>query len=69
MCNFAQKQILMLCRPVDKEIHAAYRWENPFLTDFTEDFLIKTMAQNNFQLNAQSAASDNRAIILYDFRR
>ena len=69
MCDAAQKQILMWCRPVDKEIHGEYRWKNPFLTDFTEDFLIKTMARNNFQLNAQFSATDNRSIILYDFRK
>ena len=69
MCAAAQKQILMLCRPVDKETNASYRWENPFLVDFTEDFLIKTMAQNNFQLNAEESVPDNSAIILYDFRR
>ena len=69
MCNAAQKQILMWCRPVDKENNAGYRWKNPFLTDFTEDFLIKTMAQNNFQLNSQDFATNNRSIILYDFRR
>jgi len=69
MCDAAQKQILMWCRPIDKEIHGEYRWKNPFLTDFTEDFLISTMAQNNFQLNAQFPAIDNRSIILYDFRK
>lgn len=69
MCAAAQKQILMLCRPIDKEIYGEYRWKNPFLTDFTEDFLISTMAQNNFQLNAQFPATDNRSIILYDFRK
>ncbi len=69
MCNAAQKQILMICRPVDKENNANRRWKNPFLTDFTEDFLIKSMAQNNFQLNAKYFASENRSIILYDFRK
>ena len=69
MCDAAQKQILMLCRPVDKETNAVYRWANPFLVDFTEDFLIKTMAQNNFQLSAEESVPDNSAIILYDFRR
>ena len=69
MCNAAQKQILMLCRPADKEFYPKYRWENPFLTDFTEEFLIKTMKQNNFNLNAQYSFSDNKSIFLYDFRR
>ena len=69
MCNAAHKQILMWCRPIDKENNQTYRWKNPFLTDFTEEFLISTMTQNNFQLNAQSPASDNRAVILYDFRK
>ena len=69
MCRAARKQILMLCRPVDKETNATYRWANPFLTDFTEDFLIKTMAKNYFRLNAEESVPDNSAIILYDFRR
>ncbi|MBR0061752.1 MAG: hypothetical protein IJP68_09780, partial [Selenomonadaceae bacterium] len=69
MCRAAQRQILMWCSPVDKEIDIEYRWENPFLTDFTEDFLINSMAQNNFKLAAQYTAPDNAAAILYDFRR
>ena len=68
MCRAARKQILMLCRPVDREVNPTYRWENPFQTDFTEEFLIKTMAQNNFQLKAENPVPDNSAIILYDFR-
>lgn len=68
MCNAARKQILMFCRPIDKEIYPSYKWEHPFLTDFTEEFLIKTMEQNNFKLNAQ-LASDNKSVILYDFRK
>ena len=69
MCHAAQRQILMWCSPVDKEIDIKYRWENPFLTDFTEDFLINSMAQNNFKLAAQYTAPDNAAAILYDFRK
>lgn len=68
MCNAAQKQILMLCRPVDKERYDEFRWDYPFLIDFTEEFLIKTMEQNNFSLQAQFAP-DNPSVILYDFRR
>ena len=68
MCNAAQKQILMLCRPVDKEIYENYRWEHPFLTDFTEDFLIKTMRQNNFELKSKYP-DKNPSVILYDFRK
>ena len=70
MCNAAQKQILMLCRPFTaSEVHDTYRWENPFLTDFTEEFLIKTMEQNNFQLNAKYPLPKVAAIVIYDFRR
>ena len=69
MCHAAQRQILMWCSPIDKEIDIEYRWENSFLTDFTEDFLIKSMAQNNFKLAAQYTAPDNAAAILYDFRK
>ncbi len=68
MCSAAQKQILMLCRPIDRERFDVYRWKNPFLTDFTEEFLIKTMEQNGFQLNEQYP-TDNASIILYDFRK
>ena len=70
MCNAAQKQILMLCRPItEKELSSRYRWEHPFLTDFTEEFLIKTMAQNNFKVNKKYPMPEISSIILYDFRR
>ena len=69
MCLAAQKQILMLCRPVDQEKNANRRWRNPFLTDFTEEFLIKTMEKNNFQLETQYPDAKNPSVILYDFRR
>lgn len=68
MCNAAQKQILMLCRPVDKEIYPQYRWDFPFLTDFTEKFLIETIEKNHFKLYAQYPMT-NKSVILYDFRR
>lgn len=68
MCNAAQKQVLMWCRPIDKELRTGWRWRHPFLVDFTEEFLIKTMVQNNFQLHAQFSP-DNPSVILYDFRR
>ena len=68
MCNAAQKQILMWCRPVDKEIYDNWRWSHPFLVDFTEEFLVKTMAQNNFELHAQYPDA-NPSVILYDFRK
>ena len=38
MCSSAQKQILMICRPFDKETNYYYRWQHPFVTDFTESF-------------------------------
>ncbi len=59
MCNAAQKQILMWCRPIDRDQSPAYRWKNPFLTDYTEEFLIKTMYP----------APEARSVILYDFRK
>ena len=68
ICNAAQKQILMWCCPVDKDSRLKYRWENPFLTDFTEDFLVKTLSQNNFELHAQYPAKKS-GNILYDFRK
>ena len=69
MCNAAQKQILMWCRPVDKETSPDYRWNYPFLTDFTEEFLIKTLEQNHFRMNTQYPSPTARSVILYDFRR
>ncbi len=69
MCRVAQRQILIWACPVDREVNKTFRWRNPFLTDFTEDFLIKTLARNNFQLAAQYSAADNPSQILYDFRR
>ena len=68
MCNAAQKQILMICRPVDKERDIEFRWRNPFLTDFTEEFLIKTMAKNKFRLDKRYPSGD-KSVILYDFRK
>ena len=68
MCNAAQKQILILCTPINKERDITYRWHNPVLTDFTEEFLIETMEQNNFQPNNQYPI-DNKSVILYDFRK
>ena len=69
LCNAAHKQILMLCRPVDKECNLEYRWNYPFLTDFTEEFLLKTMTQNNFKLDKHYCYSNYQSLILYDFRR
>ena len=69
LCNAAQKQILMLCRPIDKETLKLWRWKNPVLTDFTKKFLIDTIEQNNFKLNGRYSAPDNRSLILYDFRK
>ncbi len=69
MCNATRKQILMLCRPADLEEYPEYRWKNPFLTDFTEEFLIKTLAQNNFRLNAKEFAPNHRSVVIYDFRK
>ena len=69
MCNAAQKQILMWCRPFDKELNPNHRWENPFLTDFTEEFLIKTMQQNGFELSTQYPDAKAPSVILYDFRK
>ncbi len=69
MCDAAQKQILMWCRPVDKEVNEIYRWYNPPLTDFTEEFLIKSLAQKNFRLNFRYVDLSNRSSVFYDFRR
>lgn len=69
MCNAAQKQILMMCRPIDTEIYEYYRWQHPFLTDFTEEFLISAMKKNNFQLIMKELSPDNKAVTLYDFRK
>lgn len=69
MCNATGKQILMWCRPFDRELNPKYRWENPFLTDFTEEFLIKTMQENHFELNKQYPNDRYPSVILYDFRK
>ena len=69
MCAATRKQILMLCKPIDKETRHYERWKNPFLVDFTEEFLIKTLEQNNFSLNTQTALPNNKSMILYDFRK
>ena len=69
ICNAAQKQILMLCRPLDKEIYIANRWKNPFPTDFIEEFLISSMQKNNFRLQSLTADEENPSVIIYDFRK
>ena len=38
------------------------------MTDFTEEFLVKTMEQNNFKLDKQYPIDIN-SVILYDFRK
>ena len=67
LCNAADKQILMLCRPIDKEINLNYRWKNPVLTDFTEEFLINTMQKNNFRLQSLETLQNNLSLIIYEF--
>ena len=69
MCDAAQKQILMWCRPIDTEGKEIYRWYHPFFVDFTEEFLIETLAQNNFRLTTRYVDSSNRSTVFYDFRR
>ena len=69
MCKAAQKQILMLCRPFDKEGDRYYRWRHAFVTDFTETYLLEVMTRNNFQPVAQYPTPGNRSVILYDFRK
>ena len=69
MCRAAQRQILMLCRPIDKEIYKWWRFQHPFLTDFTEEFLTAAIEQNNFRLVMKERSQDNNAAILYDFRK
>lgn len=69
LCNAAQKQIVIICRPLYKEKKRLYRWRNPFLTDFTEEFLFKTMHRNNFNLNEAKPFEKDSSIILYDFRK
>ena len=68
ICNATKKQILMVCRPADKEVAHMKRWANPILTDFTEGFLIKTFAENNFKLESAEKLPKKSSIILYDFR-
>ena len=70
MCTAAQKQILMICRPMSEtEIVSNYRWSHPFLVDFTEEFLVDTMTQNNFKLIERYPFPENNAVVLYDFRK
>ena len=69
MCAAAQKQILMWCRPFDRELSPVYRWRHYFSTDFTEKFLIETMNRYYFKLVSSSFDSVNNSLYLYDFRR
>ena len=69
VCAAAEKQVLMVCRPFDKETSIKFRWEHTVLTDFTEKFLIETMRKNNFELNSRQAVPKNDALIMYDFRK
>ena len=68
ICNAAQKQVLMICRPIDKEIFPLYRWQHQMLTDFTEKFLIETMQKGSFEL-ISAKPFQNPSVILYDFRK
>ena len=69
ICRSARRQVLMVCRPIDREWGSAYRWKNPHLTDFTERFLIDSIERNNFYLHQMKVLPDNRFVTLYDFRR
>ncbi|MBE8955393.1 MAG: hypothetical protein SR2Q5_06995 [Quinella sp. 2Q5] len=69
MCAAARKQILIMCSPFDKDFQLEYRWNNPFLTDFTEKFLLGVMKGNRFGLSAHYAVNAGVPIILYDFRK
>ena len=68
ICDAAEKQILMLCRPKDKEHSKYYRWSHPFVADFTEKFLIDTFEQKNFKLYSAKKLEKTPSLILYDFR-
>ena len=67
LCRAARQQVLMVCRPIDKENHERYRFFHPFVVDFTEDFLIDSMKRNGFHLRQFRTYPDNRAVVLYDF--
>lgn len=69
LCRVALGQVLMICRPIDKEIFKGFRWRHPFAVDFTEKFLIDSMKKNNFYLHQMKCAPVNHSVILYDFRR
>ena len=65
----ARRQMLMFCRPFDKENRKNYRWSHPFLVDFTEEFLVNSIAANGFELYPATTLQNNPSLILYDFRR
>ena len=70
VCAAAGRQVLILCRPWDKDPAKTDRWrKRKFATDFTEKFLLEEFAGHNF-----SAVSTSQIIVqgqemwLYDFR-
>ena len=65
----ARRQVLMISRPIDKETAARFRWEHPFIADFTEKFLIESIEKNGFTLNQKKEHPESPGTFLYDFRR
>lgn len=48
VCHVARRQVLMLCCPIERDMVSQNRWGNPFVTDFTERFLIDSIEQKKF---------------------
>ena len=68
VCRAARKQILVVCRPFELDDDVDDRMDLFISTDFSEDFLVKTMESFGFRLYFTERASEGGATVLYDFR-
>jgi poly(glycerol-phosphate) alpha-glucosyltransferase len=68
VCHAARKQVLVVCRPFELDNEVDYRREMFLSTDFSEEFLVKTMESLGFYLRFSERPSEEKPTALYDFR-
>ena len=68
ICQVTSKQIIVVCRPFDKESNHYERWRNSrFVLDFTEDWLKKEMSARGFALDSSENIDFLPSVYLYNF--
>lgn len=68
ICQCANRQVIIVCRPIDKDEDAYERWlKRRFVLDFTEKFLVNEMKSRGFGLNTSEKVCSDPAAFIYDF--